>query len=163
MTFRKATKKDIATIVKMIADDELGKKREHFQIPLPDEYIKAFEKINSDKNQELIVVEDQNLEVIGTLQLTFIQYLTYRGGIRAQIEAVRIRKDKRGIGLGKTMFKWAINRAKEKNAHLLQLTTDKKRPKAIKFYESLGFKQSHEGMKMHFNRNLIGNNHKIKG
>jgi len=68
------------------------------------------------------------------LQLTFIQYLTYRGGVRAQIEAVRIRKDKRGLGIGKTMFEWAISRAKEKKAHLLQLTTDKKRPKAIKFF-----------------------------
>ncbi len=150
MKFRKVTKKDIAAIVEMIADDELGKKREDFQNPLPNEYYKAFERINSDKNQELIVVENQNSEIIGTLQLTFIQYLTYRGGIRAQIEAVRIRKDKRGVGLGKTMFEWAIKRAKEKKAHLLQLTTDKKRPKAIKFYEDLGFKQSHEGMKMHF-------------
>lgn len=150
MKFRKATEKDILTIVEMIADDELGKKRENFQNPLPNEYRKAFERINSDENQELIVVENENSEIIGTLQLTFIQYLTYRGGIRAQIEAVRIRKDKRGIGLGKMMFEWAIKRAKEKKAHLLRLTADKKRPKAIKFYEDLGFKQSHEGMKMHF-------------
>lgn len=150
MNFRKATRNDVSIIVEMIADDELGKTRENFQKPLPIEYIKAFEKINSDENQELIVVEDENSEIIGTLQLSFIQYLTYRGGIRAQIEAVRIRKDKRGLGIGKTMFEWAINRAKERNAHLLQLTTDKKRPKAIKFYEDLGFKATHEGMKMHF-------------
>lgn len=104
MKFRKATEKDISIIVEMISDDELGKKRENFQNPLSNEYLKAFEKINSDENQELIVVENENSEIIGTLQLTFIQYLTYRGGIRAQIEAVRIRKDKRGIGLGKTMF-----------------------------------------------------------
>jgi GNAT superfamily N-acetyltransferase len=150
MNFRKATENDVSIIVEMIADDELGKTRENFQKPLPIEYIKAFENINSDKNQELIVVEDDNSEIIGTLQLSFIQYLTYRGGIRAQIEAVRIRKDKRGLGIGKTMFEWAINRAKERNAHLLQLTTDKIRPKAIKFYEDLGFKATHEGMKMHF-------------
>ncbi len=150
MKFRKATKKDISVIVEMIADDELGKERENFQTPLPSEYLRAFERINSDENQELIVVENENAEIVGTLQLTFIQYLTYRGGIRAQIEAVRIRKDKRGIGLGRIMFEWAIKRAQEKKAHLLQLTTDKKRPKAIKFYEDLGFKQSHEGMKMHF-------------
>ena len=135
----------------MIADDQLGKTRENYQIPLPVEYLNAFEKINSDENQELIVVENKDLEIIGTLQLSFIQYLTYRGGIRAQIEAVRIRNDKRGLGIGKIMFEWAINRAKARKAHLLQLTTDKKRPKAIKFYEKLGFKQSHEGMKMHFN------------
>ena len=150
MNFRKATDKDVSTIVEMIADDELGKKRENFQIPLPSEYLKAFEKISSDENQELIIVENENSEVIGTLQLTFIQYLTYRGGKRAQIEAVRIRKDQRGLGIGKKMFQWAINRAKERNAHLLQLTTDKKRPDAIKFYEDLGFMQSHEGMKLHF-------------
>ena len=151
MKFREATKNDLLQIVEMIADDELGKTRENYQIPLPVEYLNAFEKINSDENQELIVVENEDLEIIGTLQLSFIQYLTYLGGIRAQIEAVRIRNDKRGLGIGKIMFEWPINRAKERKAHLLQLTTDKKRPKAIKFYEKLGFKQSHEGMKMHFN------------
>ena len=151
MIFRKATENDVPHIVEMIADDELGKKRENFQDPLPKEYIDAFIKINSDDNQELIVVENEKSEIIGTLQLTFIQYLTYRGGIRAQIEAVRIKKDQRGIGLGKKMFEWAIQKAKDKKAHVLQLTTDKKRPEAIKFYEDLGFKSSHEGMKMHFN------------
>lgn len=150
MTFRKAIDNDISKIVEMIADDELGQKREKFQRPLPIEYLNAFEKINSDENQELIIVENEKSEIIGTLQLTFIQYLTYQGGIRAQIEAVRIRKDKRGLGIGKTLFEWAINRAKERKAHLLQLTTDKKRPKTIKFYEDLGFKASHEGMKLHF-------------
>ncbi|WP_340200892.1 GNAT family N-acetyltransferase [Ascidiimonas sp. W6] len=150
MNFRKATENDVSIIVEMIADDELGKKRENFKNPLPKEYLNAFEKINADQNQELIVVENEKAEIMGTLQLSFIQYLTYRGGIRAQIEAVRIRKGKRGLGIGKAMFKWAINRAKERNAHLLQLTTDKKRPKAIKFYEDLGFKATHEGMKIHF-------------
>jgi len=150
MKFRKAIKKDLTFIIQMIADDELGKTRENFQVPLPKEYLEAFKEIDSDKNQELIVVENEDLEIIGTLQLTFIQYLTYQGKIRAQIEAVRIRKDKRGLGIGKTMFKWAINRAKERNAHLLQLTTDKRRPNAIKFYTDLGFIDSHEGMKIYF-------------
>ncbi len=134
----------------MIAGDELGKTRENFQKPLPREYLIAFEKINSDKNQELIMLENENAEANGVLQLSFIQYLTYRVGIRAQIKVVRIRKDLRGIGIGNTMFLWAKSRAKERKAHLLQLTTDKKRLKAIKFYEDLGFKATHEGMKMHF-------------
>ncbi|MCR9262994.1 MAG: GNAT family N-acetyltransferase [Flavobacteriaceae bacterium] len=151
MKFRKATQNDVAKIVEMIADDELGKTRENYQVPLPTEYLVAFEKIDADPNQELIVVENEGAEIIGTLQMSFIQYLTYKGGIRAQIEAVRIRKDQRGLGIGKTMFEWAIQRAKERNAHLLQLTTDKKRPKAIQFYEALGFRASHEGMKIHFN------------
>jgi len=150
MKFRKATKSDVSQLVEMLTDDELGKSRENFQVPLPLAYINAFEKINLDPNQELIVVENEKQEIIGTLQLSFIQYLTYQGGIRAQVEAVRIRKDQRGIGFGKKMVEWAIQRAKERNAHLLQLTTDKKRPDAIRFYEDLGFKSTHEGMKMHF-------------
>lgn len=149
MKFRKAIGSDITAIIEMLADDDLGRTRENLQTPLPSEYKDAFECINADPNQELIVVEDEHSEIIGTFQLSFIQYLTYRGGIRAQIEAVRIRKDKRGLGLGKLMFEWAISRAKEKNAHLLQLTTDKKRPDAIRFYEELGFKATHEGMKLH--------------
>ena len=99
-----------------------------------------------------MVLESVDGAIIGTMQLSFIQYLTYQGGIRAQIEAVRVRKDYRGKGLGEEMFKWAIERAKERNAHLIQLTTDKKRPEALKFYEKLGFKASHEGMKLHFTR-----------
>ncbi len=150
MTFREATRNDIPKIVELLTDDKLGKIRENYQIPLPVEYLNAFENIAADQNQELVVVENENSEIIGTLQLSFIQYLTYRGGIRAQIEAVRIRKDQRGLGIGKTMFECAINRAKERNAHLLQLTSDKQRLKAIKFYENLGFKATHEGMKMHF-------------
>lgn len=150
MTIREAKNEDVLSIVEMIADDELGKTRENFQTPLPAAYQEAFDQIKSDPNQELLVVEDEDHEIIGTMQLSFIQYLTYRGGIRAQIEAVRIRKDQRGRGIGKTMFEWAINRAKERGAHLLQLTTDKQRPSAIKFYEDLGFKASHEGMKLHF-------------
>lgn len=150
MNFRKAAKNDISKIIEMIADDELGKTRENFQNPLSKEYLEAFKNITEDKNQELIVVENEELEIIGTLQLSFIQYLTYQGGIRAQIEAVRIRKDKRRQGIGRKMFEWAIKRAKERKAHVLQLTSDKQRSKAIKFYEDLGFKATHEGMKLHF-------------
>jgi len=84
--------------------------------------------------------------------LKHYNYLTYQGGIRAQIEAVRIREDQRGKGIGEKLFKWAINRSKEKGAHLLQLTTDKKRPEALKFYEKLGFTASHDGMKLHFDK-----------
>ncbi len=148
MNFRKATEKDVPSIVQMIAHDKLGAKREDYKVPLPEKYYTAFKNISSDENQELVVVESENGRVIGTLQLSFIQYLTYQGGIRAQIEAVRIHKDFRGQGLGAKMFQWAINRAQEKGAHLLQLTTDKQRPEAIKFYHELGFVASHEGMKM---------------
>lgn len=150
--FRKAQKEDISFIVEMLANDKLGANRENYDTPLPEKYFEAFHNIDNDNNQELIVVEDDQNAIIGTLQLSFIQYLTYQGGIRAQIEAVRIREDKRGTGIGEELFKWAINRAKERGAHLLQLTTDKQRPEALKFYEKLGFKASHEGMKIHFDK-----------
>ena len=150
MNFRKATINDVSEIIKMMAEDELGQKREKFQNPLPNSYLEAFKKIDADENQELIVIENKDFQIIGTLQITYIQYLSYCGGMRAQIENVFIRSDQRGLGIGKSVFEWAINRAKEKKVHLLQLTSDKKRPRAIKFYEDLGFKGTHEGMKLHF-------------
>lgn len=152
MNFRKATKEDVPYIVQMMADDELGKLREDFKDPLPQQYYQAFSNIDNDPNQELIVIENESGEIIGTLQLSFIQYLTYQGGIRAQIEGVRIRNDQRGKGIGEKLFRWAIDRAKENGAHLLQLTSDKQRPDAIRFYENLGFKATHEGMKLHFDK-----------
>ena len=150
MNYRKATANDLLIIVKMMSDDKLGQKRENFTDPLPQSYLEAFKKINADENQELIVVENDTLEVIGTLQITYIQYLSYCGGTRAQIENVFIRNDQRGLGIGKSVFEWAIKRAKEKKVHVVQLTSDKDRPRAIKFYENLGFKATHEGMKLHF-------------
>lgn len=151
MIFRSATKNDVPFIIKMLANDTLGKLRENYQEPLPESYYEAFEIIHKDPNQELMVVEKENdPEIIGTFQLTFIPYLSYRGKLRAQIENVFIREDLTGKGIGKKIFVWVIERAKARNAHLLQLTSDKQRPAAIKFYEDLGFIASHEGMKLHF-------------
>jgi len=133
LIFRKSKEGDIPSIVKMLADDELGSKREDYKVPLPKSYTDAFQNILQDKNQELII----------------LPYLTYRGGLRAQIEAVRIHKKFRGKGFGKKIFKWAIKRSIDKGAHLVQLTTDKQRPDAIEFYKALGFIDSHIGMKLH--------------
>ena len=148
MQIRKAIDNDVKFIIEMMADDKLGHQREDFRIPLPEVYQEAFSKIDKDPNQELMVVEEGE-KVIACFQLTFIQYLTYQGGIRAQIEGVRTHQDFRKKGIGKLMIEWAIERSREKGAHLLQLTTDKRRPEALKFYESLGFKATHEGMKLH--------------
>jgi GNAT superfamily N-acetyltransferase len=149
LSFRKATRNDLPTILSMLANDPLGKLRERLQEPLPLSYYDAFEKINIDKNQELMVAEDEQAMIVATFQISFLQYLTYQGGLRAQIEAVRVREDQRGQGLGEKIITWAMQRAKEKGAHLVQLTTDKKRHDAIRFYEKLGFVASHEGMKLH--------------
>jgi len=149
MNIRKANNDDLNEIVRLLSDDKLGSKREDYKIPLPTEYLDAFKEIEEDKNQFLIVAEDEN-KIIGTLQLSFIQYLTYKGGIRAQIEGVRVSNEIRGKGIGRKMVEYAINIAKDRNAHLIQLTTDKNRPEALEFYKSLGFVDSHEGMKLHF-------------
>jgi ribosomal protein S18 acetylase RimI-like enzyme len=151
MIYRKATEKDLPQIVKILAEDELGKFRELYTEPLLNEYITAFKAINSDKNQELMVItaKDQST-VIATFQLTFIPYLSYKGRSRALLENVMVQENYRGQKIGENIINWCIERAKFKNAHMLQLNSDKQRPRAIKFYERLGFKASHEGMKLHF-------------
>tara|TARA_R100001369_G_scaffold92707_1_gene139247 strand:- start:14965 stop:15441 length:477 start_codon:yes stop_codon:yes gene_type:complete len=149
MVYRKATKEDLPAIIEMIANDALGQLRERFEDPLPKEYYSAFERINTDKNQELIVIENSESEVVATFQLSFLQYLTYVGGIRCLVENVHVREDQTGKGIGKQMFQWIIERAKEKNVHLIQLTSNKLRPNAIRFYEGIGFKATHEGFKLH--------------
>ncbi len=147
VSFRRATAGDVPAIVRLLADDPLGAKRERFATPLPESYLHAFEAIDADPNNELVVA-CQGTEVVGVLQLTFIPYLTYQGGWRALIEAVRIDSKHRSQGLGRTMFQWAIERSRERGCHLVQLTTDKSRADAKRFYESLGFAASHEGMKL---------------
>jgi ribosomal protein S18 acetylase RimI-like enzyme len=148
LNVRKANHDDLVHIVRLLAYDPLGNQRESYQNPLPVEYSMAFEEINADKNQYLIVVED-NQQIIGTLQLTIMTYLTYRGGKRGQIEGVRIDETYRRRGIGKIMIEWAINKARELNCHLVQLTMDKKRHETIEFYKKLGFVASHEGLKLH--------------
>jgi GNAT superfamily N-acetyltransferase len=145
---RKAKRDDVSDIVRLLADDNLGAKRERYEDPLPLEYYAAFDEINSDKNNYLMVAEMSD-KIIGTLQITFITYLTYQGGKRALIEGVRTDQFVRGQGIGKKMFEWAISKARDEKCHLVQLTTDKKRPEALEFYKKLGFVASHEGMKLH--------------
>jgi GNAT superfamily N-acetyltransferase len=146
LTFRRATKDDLPDVIRMLADDVLGALREKQDDTLSEGYIQAFGKIDADPCQESTVAEI-NDEIVATFQLTFIQYLTYKGGLRAQIEAVRTKSTYRGQGIGTSVFEYAIRRAKEKGCHMIQLTSDKKRPDAIRFYESLGFRATHEGMK----------------
>jgi GNAT superfamily N-acetyltransferase len=145
---RKAKRADVITIVRMLADDSLGAKREKYMDPLPSQYYCAFDKINADKNNLLIVAEI-NQKIVGTLQLTFTQHLTYQGGKRALIEGVRINRSYRGKGIGKTLLAWVISKARDEGCHLLQLTTDKNRPESLEFYKKLGFIASHHGLKLY--------------
>lgn len=149
LLYRRAVEKDLPALVEMLEDDDLGRKREDLSKPLNDLYVDAFNSISSDPNNELIVAcYDDN--IIGMLQLTFIPYLTYIGSWRCLVEGVRIHSKYRGQGLGKKLFKWAIVRAQDKNCRLIQLTSDKARADALRFYKSLGFVASHEGFKLHF-------------
>ncbi|WP_280771614.1 GNAT family N-acetyltransferase [Salipaludibacillus daqingensis] len=145
--FRIATEQDLDKIVEMLADDVLGSKRERYEQPLPDSYTKAFQAIISDPNNELVVAY-QGDEIIGVEQITFTPYLTHQGGWRATIEGVRTTSSSRSKGIGTELIRWAIKRAKERGCHLVQLTTDKERPDALRFYEKLGFKATHEGLKL---------------
>jgi len=147
-TIRIARREDLPAIVRLLADDKLGHSRETYSEPLSDAYTDAFAAIDRDPDNALIVAEDAGA-IIGVLQLTFIPHLTYTGGIRAQIEGVRVDGSYRGQGIGRILFEWAIARARARGCHLVQLTADKQRPDAHRFYESLGFKASHEGMKLH--------------
>ena len=146
-SIRRANRVDVPEIVRLLADDQLGSQREKFADPLPQAYYDAFVEIDRDPNNELVVAELDG-EIIGTLQLTFIPYLTYQGGKRAQIEAVRIDPRFRSQGIGGRLFEWAIERAREAQCHLVQLTTNSARPDAHRFYERLGFVASHSGMKL---------------
>ncbi|MBY0097954.1 GNAT family N-acetyltransferase [Mesobacillus maritimus] len=147
LNFRLATEQDLDKIVAMIADDPLGSKREKYEQPLPVSYRKAFQAITADPNNELIVACKGN-DIVGVQQITYTPYLTYQGGWRATIEGVRTRSSERGKGVGTDLIQWGIQRAKKRGCHLIQLTTDKKRKDALRFYERLGFKATHEGLKM---------------
>jgi GNAT superfamily N-acetyltransferase len=146
---RLARREDVAAIVAMLADDPLGAQREQEGDPA---YLAAFDVLDADPRQLLVVADlnsaDLNSEVVGTLQLTFLPGLSRRGATRAQIEAVRVRADQRGSGLGGTLIRWAVDTAREHGCALVQLTTDASRVDAHRFYERLGFQASHVGMKL---------------
>jgi GNAT superfamily N-acetyltransferase len=147
--FRTAVAADLADIVALLADDELGRSRESAGLPLDQRYLSAFAAIEVDANQQLVVAI-AGAQVVGTLQLSFIPGIARRGAWRGLIEGVRIAAPYRSAGIGQKMFEWAIARCKDKGCNLVQLTTDKTRPDAHRFYERLGFENTHEGYKLIF-------------
>ena len=147
LIFRIASRANLPAIVRLLADDDLGSRRERNEDPLPESYYLSYDEIHKDPNHELIVAE-LNGEVIGTLHLMFLPSLSYQGGLRAQIESVRIDTRYQNQGIGSEMMKWTIERAKARGAHIVQLTTHNSRADAHRFYERLGFKGTHLGMKL---------------
>jgi len=145
--FRLATRADVPSIVRMLADDDLGSQRERHEDPLPETYYSAFEQIDRDPNHELIVAEQEGV-VIGTLHLMFLPSISFQGGLRAQVESVRVDKRFQSQGIGSAMMEWTMERAKQRGAYAVQLTTHTSRKDAHRFYERLGFKGTHLGMKL---------------
>jgi len=147
VTFRLARKGDLAEIVALLADDPLGATRESGQGGLR-AYEQAFTEIDSDPNNMVFVAEDGGA-VVGCLQVTFIANLSFEGGRRALIEAVRIADSHQGQGLGRAIMNYVINIAREKKCKIVQLTSNNQRTDAIRFYEQLGFQSSHVGFKLY--------------
>jgi GNAT superfamily N-acetyltransferase len=147
LTFRRATEADVPDIIKMLADDTLGASREDLGAESLPKYLDAFRLIDADPNQFLLVVDDGRA-IVGTLQLTFIAGLA-RGGLkRGLIEAVRVASDRRGEKIGEAMIAWAVDKCRSEQCGIVQLTTDKSRTDAHRFYDRLGFEPSHIGYKM---------------
>ena len=142
---RRAREDDLAAILALLVADQLGATREDAADLEP--YAAAFATIDADPAQLLMVADDAG-EIVGTFQLSFIPGLARRGALRAQIEAVRVRADHRGSGLGTTMMEWAIDEARRRGCALVQLTSDRSRTEAHRFYERLGFAASHVGYKL---------------
>ncbi|NLS01806.1 GNAT family N-acetyltransferase [Rhizobium sp. P32RR-XVIII] len=146
-SFRRARRSDLTAIIGLLADDDLGQNREIASDPPDARYLAAFDAIEADPNQLLGVAVNGDDNPVGCLQLTFIPGLSRTGMWRGQIESVRIAQSERGSGLGTRFIEWAVARCEERGCGLVQLTSDKTRDDAIRFYEKLGFVASHEGLK----------------
>ena len=147
MIFRTAVAADLPSIVRLLADDPLGAEREDVRLPLDSRYVAAFEAIDLDPHQLIAVAADEE-EIVGTLQISFLHGLARKGSLRGQIEAVRIASSRRGMGLGEGFVRWAIEECRARGCAMVQLTSDKKRLQAHRFYERLGFAGSHIGYKL---------------
>ncbi|MBX2855928.1 MAG: GNAT family N-acetyltransferase [Rhodobacteraceae bacterium] len=144
MIIREAIAADLEAVVALLADDQLGRARE---TPGDLAYAEAFERMRRQGDNLLLVAEDEAGDILACLQLTLIHGLSRQGASRAQIEGVRVSDRMRGAGLGRRMIEAAVTRAEQAGCALAQLTTDRQRPEAHRFYESLGFEPSHVGYK----------------
>ncbi|MEU9299316.1 GNAT family N-acetyltransferase [Streptomyces sp. NPDC048269] len=148
MIFRTATREDLPAVLALLADED--RVVDPASIIVDEARERAFAAIGADaRNEMLVLTDDDGAAVLGCLQLTYIPGLGQNGRDRALVEAVRIRADRRGGGLGAELMKLAAERARERGCALIQLTSNKRRTAAHRFYERLGFARSHEGFKLH--------------
>ncbi len=147
LSFRETTAADLPTIIAILADDDLGRGREDASLPLDDAYVRAFHAIVADPHQHFILAECDG-KVVGFFQLSLIPGLSRKGAWRCNIESVRVIPSRRGEGMGSAMMRHAIGLCREKGCAVVQLTSDKRRSEAHRFYGDLGFVASHEGFKL---------------
>lgn len=145
MIFREAVHADLAAIIVLLADDVLGKARDFTVVD--EAYERAFAAVDADPRNALVVADDEG-QVVACMQVTYIPGMGRHGAERALIEAVRVRSDRRGQGIGGELTRWVIDQARERGCALAQLTSDKTRTDAHRFYARLGFVASHVGMKL---------------
>ncbi len=141
---RSARRDDLPAILALLADDDLSQGREG---GADDAVAAAFDEIERDPTSTIYVVEEAG-QVIGCAQLTCVPGLARRALKRGLVEAVRIASDRRGQGLGRWFMADLVERARAAGCGVVQLTSDKRRLDAHRFYESLGFSMSHEGFKL---------------
>jgi GNAT superfamily N-acetyltransferase len=147
MILRDARRDDVPAIVRMLADDDLGRSRERLEDPLPQDYYDAYDEIAGDPNNRLLVAEVDG-EIVGTMQLSFLRMLSRQGSTRAEVESVRVASHLRGKGVGRQMMALAIDMARTRGCVTMQLASSNSRVDAHRFYEQLGFVASHVGMKL---------------
>lgn len=145
LTFRAATEADLSMIVAMLADDHLGALRESLVDLAP--YERALAVISADPRLMQVICECDG-EIVGTMQISITPGLSRKGMSRANIEGVRVNSVARSGGIGREMIAWAIDYAREQGCGLVELTTDKSRIDAHRFYDRFGFEQSHFGYKL---------------
>ncbi len=146
INFRRATRADLPAIVALLAEDMLGRTREAGGDTLDPRYVAGFDAVSADPRQMLVVAELDGL-VVGTMQLTYIPGIGRMGALRGQIESVHIAERLRGQGHGAAMIEWGIAKCREQGCAFVQLTSDKRRTDAHRFYDRLGFSASHVGYK----------------
>lgn len=167
LLFREARRDDLPRIVELIADDAVAAARTgSFGEP----HLRGFEAIQASPDNDLVAVElpatdlpdgarggagpsasgagERQFAVVGVMQLTYIPGISRNGAGRLLIEAVRVDAAFRGQGIGRLMMEHAHERGRARGCVLAQLTSDKQRPDAHRFYRSLGYMQSHEGFKL---------------
>jgi GNAT superfamily N-acetyltransferase len=147
LSYRDATAADLGFIVRLIVDDNVAPTADRPDEPHHPRYLAALAAIDADPNQRVVIAEFEG-QSVGTLQLTFIPGINRLGEFRCLIEAVHIVPSHRNLGLGGELIAWAIEQARQRGCGLVQLTSNKKRLDAHRFYERLGFARSHEGFKL---------------